>query len=417
MLLSVVIVNLILSQKHEIKGVNQALPGDVRMAALAQLRVLKTCESNCDLEKVWWRVLHSAALERSLSMLTAAHALRALSCNSTECVKSLDAVISKEVKAALRTMRTSSFGSPTFADSGIVMAGVVLCSIVLAGAAAVIVLGLKLGQIFQRLVWILVLGGVVIANGLFLLIWTLQLEPVLDPGAPWPVMATIAYCMAMLVKLLFTVLILLLLNLYLSSGFSRGPTIAIISCGALLSAGVIVVISLVFGVRGWSTDFAQYVSDPWPGVKVAPVCYMVFGTSVALTAICLLLAAFLLVLMVRALRLAAAERGGDNLRKRALLVNVILCGFLCLTFLVQCVCNILFFPQLGVESQALHLLGGLIVPTALLSLACLGLIVNAWLTSHLVAKVSDSSIKLLAESLSRNSAHSDSDIPSRYNDY
>ncbi len=331
-------------------------------------------------------------------------------------LQALDLLAGQQLIYLSAVLERSGYVANSFAGRDVILSGIIFCGIVLAAAIGVAVFGLVVRQLWQRTVWMLVLGGVMAANTLFLYAWlSQQLVGGAGPTADWPLTPAIAYSVALIVAVLFSLLMLLLLNLYVSGGKSNKAFVLFAVAGALLVSGVIAVISVLFAMPGWALWFSTYVSDPVVTDFVPTSCRLLFGSSICVALVCLGLSAWLLVLMVQALRASSrAMRGLDGVRKRALVVNVVLCGLMCATFLAQSVISTLRFPWLGVESELLIYVGGLVVPTAVLSLACVGLVFNAWWASHALGRGSEASSKLLTDSYSFSSG--EADIPARYND-
>ncbi len=52
-----------------------------------QNRAVTYCRVDCDMEKLFWRVLGNAGSQRVINTLRLAYILQVLSCNTTKCVE------------------------------------------------------------------------------------------------------------------------------------------------------------------------------------------------------------------------------------------------------------------------------------------------------------------------------------------
>jgi hypothetical protein len=380
---------------------------------LAQLRA---CRTECGFFFQTWRFLAHVEATISIDRDEALLLLKTLGCESAECEKTLDSMTqSSAVTVRAATSRTTVLA--TFLERNVMIGGIALCCAVLLALVGVVVTGLALRQFAERLVWLVFLFGAAAANIALLALWASSF-PVVDSSAAsdFPY-GSITFSIGLVVRLVFAVLLLMLLFLFLSTGNSKKLAVAFTVFGVLLSLAVPGVVVTLFAVPGWSSVYSESFRQPFSAAIFLEPRLMMWSSALIVSAISLLMAGVLCVLMIRAFRAADSVHKADVLRRNALLRNVVLCGLMTLVLAGQVTLSAMDCPSCPFVSQMLFVFGGFMLPIALLSLLVLGMVLNSWATSYWIQHNSESldmamQAKLLAQPLNRMSG-----TPSRYEDY
>jgi hypothetical protein len=380
---------------------------------LAQLRA---CRAECGFLFQTWRYLAHVEATISIDRDEALLLLRTLGCESAECEKTLDSMTQHSaamVRAAM--LRTTVLA--TFLERNVMIGGIAVSCAVLLALVGVVVTGLVLRQFAERFVWLVFLFGVAAANIALLALWASSFPVVDSPAASDFPYGSITFSIGLFVRLIFAVLFLMFLFLFLSTGNSKKLAVAFIVFGVLLSLAVLGVVVALFAVPNWSTVFSESLRQPFSEATFLQPHLMMWTSALVVSAVSLLMAGVLFVLMIRAFRAADTVHEADVLRRNALLRNVILCALMTLVLAGQVTLSALDCPSCPFVSQMLFVFGGFMLPIALLSLLVLGMVLNSWATSYWIQHNSESAdmatqAKLLAQPLNRISS-----TPSRYEDY
>jgi hypothetical protein len=290
-------------------------------------------------------------------------------------------------------------------------AGITLGSDVLFAAIGAAVVGLVLQQFLDRLVWLVFLAGVGAANIVLLYVWVDAYIPVnVEAGPAYLIShAAITFAISLVVRLLFTLLLLMMLFL------SKKLAAAFITFGVVLSLGVVVVVALLFSMPGWASELSDMYQDSTVVTCAAPEVYVMWSSALIVSALALVLAGFLFVQMIGAYRNTDTAHGSALLRPTALLRNTIVCGLMTLTLTEQVVVTSLDCPHCPLLSQMLLIFGRFMLPTAIRLLLLLCTVLNSWVTSYMIqSKMSTSSVAVQANLLDRGEKPT---IPSQYHDY
>lgn len=376
-----------------------------------QSKRVSSCKFGCRFDRAIHSLFAMMANRGYSDLYESSSILRLTLCNTTSCA-GLMKVVEKQQAAILRvTAQESSRLTEALADPGPAIMCLTTSSLVMLSCIGLSVVGIFfLKQFFGRLVWILTICAIFLAHvGRE---YTCAVTVAASNPFGDKYVYVISESVSLAIRLVFTLLMLLLLYLYLGSLASKKvPKIVFPTLAAVLGAGVIVAIVLVFVLpENIPSLLSRLHSFRYP------VNNTLWIPSVVLASIAFMASAFCLALMIHTLRTSERTTDTDDLRWRNLFRSILLCAGACVAFLVQLVYVILYYPGFSFVIESSFL--GQTIPEAVVSFLFLGMVLNAWTTSAIMSRKSALDVSLLSRrSSSRTSVLSteeDSEIPQQY---
>ncbi len=137
-------------------------------------------------------------------------------CTTDECVKQGQRAVTIALDMMNKAFVTAAPSFTNFADRGISLAGIIVCSVFLILLVVLVILGLLWKTFFGRIIWILLIVGIFGIVSAHLYVWIQSFLPnQVDINAPASLTSVIGYAVGFVARLMVLSMILVLLYFFL----------------------------------------------------------------------------------------------------------------------------------------------------------------------------------------------------------
>ncbi len=318
-------------------------------------------------------------------------------CLDEDCRRRGDIAYNLSLEDVNVAFRSAASAYTTFADRGISLAGIIICSIYLVLLTGLILIGLVWKTLFGRFIWLLLIVGMTAIVVGHLYVWVNSyMIPQFKVDATSDVSATIGYAIGFFARVTVFEIILVLIFFFSTK---RVLQIFVVTAGAMAAIGTLCIIIVIFAIPYLSLEINSRL-DLLKPAKVRkkfifalvidclkdPYLNYIFVPNLVLNGLCLAASFMLCVLFAHAfLKGVSSTNLVKTALKRAFVLAIVLVCTTCLWFALA----VAELPEFQVSSQALFLGVGMLGVEAVLG-GCLSLfIVNSWFTSFELSKANN----------------------------